>query len=127
MTDGAFIVVDADAATPPFAQIVEQLRALVQSGDLAAGAPLPTIRQLAGDLHVAPNTVARAYAELQEDGWIESDGRRGTRVAGTPPARRDAAAQQALRTAVTDFVDTLVRRGYSRRAIGRALRDAIET
>ena len=90
MTD-ALIVVDADSTMPPYQQIVDQIRALVQSGDLQAGAALPTIRQLAGDLAVAPNTVARAYAELQADGWIEADGRRGTRVAGVLPRRRQAA------------------------------------
>jgi len=121
----AFIVVDAAVSTPPFQQIVDQVRALVQSGDLAAGAPLPTVRQLAGDLRVAPNTVARAYAELQQHGWIEADGRRGTRIAVKPPASRDGAAHRALHDAITDFVHSLVRRGYSRGEIDRALHDAV--
>ena len=125
MSSDAFIVVDATASAPPFQQIVEQVRALVQSGDLAPGAALPTVRQLAGDLRVAPNTVARAYAELQQNGWIEADGRRGTRIAVKPPASRDGAAHAALHDAVAQFVHSLVRRGYSRSEIGRALHDAV--
>ncbi len=125
MSSDAFIVVDASASAPPFQQIVDQVRALIQSGDLAPGAPLPTVRQLAGDLRVAPNTVARAYAELQQNGWIEADGRRGTRIAVKPPAARDGAAHAALHDAVAEFVHSLVRRGYSRSEIGRALHDAV--
>jgi GntR family transcriptional regulator len=125
VSSDAFIVVDAAASAPPFQQIVDQVRALVQSGDLAPGAPLPTVRQLAGDLRVAPNTVARAYAELQQNGWIEADGRRGTRIAVKPPATRDGAAHAALHEAVAEFVHSLVRRGYSRSEIGRALHDAV--
>jgi len=125
VSNDAFIVVDAAASTPPFQQIVDQVRALVQSGDLAAGAPLPTVRQLAGDLRVAPNTVARAYAELQQHGWIEADGRRGTRIAVKPPASRDSAAHTALRDAISAFVHSLVRRGYSRGEIDRALHEAV--
>jgi GntR family transcriptional regulator len=125
VSDNAFIVVEAAAAAPPFQQIVDQVRALVQSGDLEPGAALPTVRQLAGDLRVAPNTVARAYAQLAEDGWIESDGRRGTRIASAPPAARDHAAHTALHDAVTQFVQSLVHRGYSRGEIGRALHEAV--
>ena len=125
MSSDAFIVVDATASAPPFQQIVDQVRALVQSGDLAPGAALPTVRQLAGDLRVAPNTVGRAYAELQQNGWIEADGRRGTRIAVKPPAPRDGAAHAALHDAVAQFVHSLVRRGYSRSEIGRALHDAV--
>lgn len=125
MSDGAFIVVDAAASAPPFQQIVDQVRALVQCGELPPGTSLPTVRQLAGDLRVAPNTVARAYAELQQHGWIEADGRRGTRIAGKPPASRDRAAHATLHDAVAEFVQSLVHRGYSRTEIARALREAV--
>ncbi len=76
-----FLLVDERLETPPYRQIAEQLRGAIESGSLAAGALLPTVRQLAGDLRIAPNTVARAYTDMQAEGWIVSDGRRGTRVA----------------------------------------------
>ncbi|MGA8841746.1 MAG: GntR family transcriptional regulator, partial [Candidatus Aquilonibacter sp.] len=57
----ALIAVDPQIETPPYQQIFEQIRAAIERGTLAPDAPLPTVRQLAGDLGVAPNTVARAY------------------------------------------------------------------
>ncbi len=65
---------------PPYQQIRLQILTAVTAGALAAGARLPTIRQLANDLDLAANTVARAYRELEADGAIESRGRRGTFV-----------------------------------------------
>jgi DNA-binding transcriptional regulator YhcF (GntR family) len=65
---------------PPYQQIRLQILTAVAAGTLAAGARLPTIRQLADDLDLAANTVARAYRELEADGAIESRGRRGTFV-----------------------------------------------
>lgn len=79
IVSGLFLSVDPDEAAP-FQQIIDQLRAFIERGELRPGDPLPTVRQLAGDLGVAPNTVARAYTELQEDGWLASEGRRGTHV-----------------------------------------------
>ena len=125
MSDEPFIVVDAAAAAPPFQQIVDQLRALVQSGELRPGTALPSVRQLAGDLRVAPNTVARAYSELQEDGWIEADARRGTRVATVPPAAAEQGGRAALSDAIAQFIQSLVGRGYSHNQIGEAMREAV--
>lgn len=85
-------------------QIATQVAASIEAGEVAAGAPLPTIRALARDLGVAPGTVARAYAELERDGWVVTQGRRGTSVAPGRPKRFDdevAAAARALARAVT--------------------------
>ncbi|MGK2956838.1 MAG: GntR family transcriptional regulator [Acidimicrobiales bacterium] len=65
---------------PPFEQVREQLERLVTSGAVPAGTRLPTVRQLASDLSLAPNTVARAYRELEAAGLLETHGRRGTIV-----------------------------------------------
>ncbi len=123
----AFIAVDPDQETPPYAQIVEQVRALIQRGELPAGSVLPTVRQLAGDLDVAPNTVARAYADLQEAGWIVSDGRRGTRVTELVPTHDKRVRGKALRDAVAKFVASLAYRGYSDDEIADELRRAMRT
>ena len=65
-------------------------------GELPAGAKLPTVRQLAADLGLAANTVARAYRELEADGVIATQGRRGTFVSSTALAQgRPAAALAA--------------------------------
>ena len=105
--------VDGDALVPPFAQIFEQLRAHIQRGSLAPGATLPTVRQLATDLGVAPNTVARAYAELKAQGWIVGEERRPTRVAPVAPTAALRSRRRALGDAIDAFLDSLANRGYA--------------
>jgi DNA-binding transcriptional regulator YhcF (GntR family) len=117
-----FVTVDSALETPPYQQIVQQVRALIERAELLPGTVLPTVRQLAGDLGVAPNTVARAYAELQESGWIVSEGRRGTRVAERVPSSDTRVRGRALRDAVAALVNTLRHRGYSPLEIGDELR-----
>lgn len=109
----AFVAVDPALEAPPYQQIVEQLRALIERGELAPDTLLPTVRQLAGDLTVAPNTVARAYADLQDAGWIVSDGRRGTRVVSRVPTADKRVRGRALRDAVEKALASLRHRGYS--------------
>lgn len=115
--NGPILAVDQEIDIAPYQQIEEQLRALIQRGDLAPGTALPTVRQLASDLNVAPNTVARAYTDLQEEGWLVSDGRRGTHVAPKLPDIDERKRTHALREAVEQFVSALVGRGYSRTEI----------
>ncbi|MGH7728629.1 MAG: GntR family transcriptional regulator [Vulcanimicrobiaceae bacterium] len=116
-----FLAVDPGLEAAPYQQIVDQLRAFVERGELRPGDPLPTVRQLAGDLGVAPNTVARAYAELQEEGWLASEGRRGTRVASHAPAHDKRIRARLLREAVVHFFRTLAHRGYSEDEVAAAL------
>ncbi|MCD2441988.1 GntR family transcriptional regulator [Agromyces sp. SYSU K20354] len=66
------------------AWISEQFRGYIVSGRLGRGERLPTVRQAARDLGVAPGTVARAYKMLERDGLIVTRGAAGTRVADTP-------------------------------------------
>jgi DNA-binding transcriptional regulator YhcF (GntR family) len=73
------ITVDNSDPTPPFEQLRRQLVDSIRSGDLAAGQKLPSVRQLAGDLSLAPGTVARAYGALESDRLVETN-RTGTRV-----------------------------------------------
>ncbi len=90
------LVVDPASPTPPFEQLRTQIVGLVHDGELPPGARLPTVRRLAGDLGIAPNTVARAYRELEQAGVIETRGRHGTDVAH----RDDTTAQAAEAAAV---------------------------
>ncbi len=64
--------VDFKSGTPVYLQLVEQVRLAAASGSLRAGEPLPSIRPLAEELRVNRNTVAKAYAELESQGVIES-------------------------------------------------------
>src|SRR5436190_11790851 len=76
---------------PIYLQIVQQVKYLVSSGRLSAGEELPAIRVLAEKLLVNPNTVARAYRELEQAGVVVKHRTTGTYVsgAGSPLARRD--------------------------------------
>ena len=90
------VTVDSASAEPPYEQVRRQLAANASSGSFPPGDRLPTVRQLAADLGLANNTIAKAYRALEVDGVIETRGRHGTFVA----SRRigDAAATQAAQT-----------------------------
>ena len=92
------IVIDTATSTAPFEQIKTQLQQQILSGELAGGTRLPTIRRLATDLGVAANTVARAYKELETDGFVAARGRAGTVIAptGETSQRRAQAAADAF-------------------------------
>ncbi len=122
-----FLAVDPDLETAPFQQIVEQLRAFIERGELRPGDVLPTVRQLAGDLGVAPNTVARAYNELQERGWLSSEGRRGTHVAAQTPASDRRARAKALRDGIAQCLATLIHRGYTASEIALQMEHELRT
>ena len=97
------IVIDADSPVPPYEQVRLRIAELAADGTLAAGTRLPPVRQLAGELHLAVNTVARAYRELEQAGLVETHGRAGTlvtaRATGTPQRARAAAQRYAEATA----------------------------
>lgn len=87
--------VDPASTTPPFEQLRQQLAARAASGALPAGTRLPTVRALAADVGLAVNTVARVYRELEADGVVVTEGRRGTFVASTAAGSGAEAAEAA--------------------------------
>lgn len=92
--------IDPGSPTPPFEQLRQQIIAKVGAGDLRPGDRLPTVRRLAGDLGIAPNTVARAYRELELEGVLSGRGRAGTFVA-------DDNENQAAKAAARTYADTV--------------------
>lgn len=75
--------IDPESPVPVYEQLRAQLVAQIDDGSLPVGARLPTVRKLAADLGVAPNTVAKTYRNLEESGVIETRGRHGSFVADT--------------------------------------------
>ncbi len=69
---------DLHSGVPVYRQIIDQVRGALASGSLATGDQLPTVRQLAVDLEINPNTVVRAYRELELGGLIETHQGTGT-------------------------------------------------
>lgn len=86
---------DPDAPEPPFEQLRSQIARRAGAGELSPGTRLPTVRALAAELDLAANTVARAYRELEADGVVVTEGRRGTFVAMAAGGSVDAAAAAA--------------------------------
>ncbi len=89
----AILTVDPRSGVPIYLQIIEQVKRSVALGALTPGEQLPTVKQLALDLTVNPNTVARAYRDLEHDGVIETASGRGSFVrAGNGAANVSLAA-----------------------------------
>jgi len=99
--------VDPRSGIPIYLQLIEQIKRLVAMGALAAGEQLPTVKQLAMDLTINPNTVSRAYHDLERDGLIETTPGRGSFVRSngvTGDVRRNLGdvARTALERAVRE-------------------------
>jgi GntR family transcriptional regulator len=91
------ISIDERLPEPVFLQLSTQIRAAVKSGELKPDTPLPTIRQLAAELQVNPNTVAKTYRLLERDGVIETRGAKGSFIHhdGRKHSKVDLGAQAA--------------------------------
>ncbi|TFV55575.1 GntR family transcriptional regulator [Mycobacterium sp. PS03-16] len=96
---GDWVQIDERAARPLFDQLRTQIIDGVRDGRLSPGTRLPTVRELAGQINLAVNTVARAYRELETAGILETRGRFGTYVARVDPA--DTAMATAAHTYVS--------------------------
>ncbi len=115
------IEIDDESKDPPYIQLRAAIAHAIGTGELAQGAKLPSIRQIAGDLGLANNTVARAYRELEADGFVVSRGRRGTVVMRTPEPDADA----KTKALVDDFVANGRQLGLDAGAMMRLLAEAL--
>jgi len=88
-----------------------QIRHLISTGALKHGMQLPTVRQLAGFLRINPNTVARALADLERDGYVEGQQGRGTFVADRPT--REGRAARSLERLVGESLERVRRLGFT--------------
>src|SRR5580700_3412533 len=100
----AVLTVDSRSGVPIYLQIVEQVKRSVALGILQGGEQLPTVKQLALDLTVNPNTVARAYRDLERDGVIETASGRGSFVRNGASDAGQAAASDVARDAIEHAV-----------------------
>jgi DNA-binding transcriptional regulator YhcF (GntR family) len=113
--------VDHASSVTLYEQLITQFRGHLEAGTLIAGTKLPTVRQLAADLSVAPYTVARVYRALEADGFVETLGRNGTVVKATAHTANQllqlAASQYAARARELG-IDPSTAAGYIRSALG---------
>jgi len=97
-----FLTVDPRDSTPIYAQLERGVRAAIATGRLAPGEQLPTVRQMAVELQVNANTVARVYAELERSGVIETKRGVGSFVTASPAqAHPPREHERRVRTFVT--------------------------
>jgi GntR family transcriptional regulator len=95
---------DLHTGVPVYRQIVDQVRGAVAAGSLIPGDQLPTVRQLAVDLEINPNTVVRAYRELEHDGLIETHQGTGTFISDQKIVRPHDERQRQLEQIVSDAI-----------------------
>ena len=118
----AFLSIDARDATPIYAQIEHGLRAAIATGRLQTGDQLPTVRQLAVELSVNANTVARVYAELERAGVLETRRGVGSFVAASRLDARPAGEKsRKLRAFVTRILADADRAGFTVDEVSAAL------
>lgn len=106
-----YVSIDPADARPIYVQIMDEVRRAVTVGSLGPDDPLPSVRQLAGDLRVNPNTVQQAYRELEREGLVYVRRGQGTFIAPDIPTDRERAslardvAERALRDAWRHGID----------------------
>ena len=118
------IRVDPTLPTPIWSQLEEAVRHLVASGALRPGDALPSVRDLAREQRINPNTVAKGYQRLVEGGVLETRRGEGTFVAERPPAMPAAERARALREAATRLATLAANLGASRAEALQALQTA---
>jgi GntR family transcriptional regulator len=96
--------IDAKSGVPFYRQIIEQVKFAIGRGDLKPGDQLPTVRQLAVDISINPNTVIRAYRELEIEGLLATQQGSGTFVSDTQPEVDALERQRMLDQIITDLL-----------------------
>ena len=119
------LAIDRDHDDPVYAQVADQLRRFISSGSLKPGAPLPSVRQLAGDLGVSLNTIARAYRLLETEGFLSIRDRAGV-TAAAPSGRVERSAQTKLLNQMRVTLTQLRQAGMSTDALRKALRREVD-
>ncbi len=113
---------DPKSGVPIYRQIQDQIRYGIASGLLNPGEQLPTVRALAVELSVNPNTVIKAYSELEHEGILTSEQGSGTFVAAQPPPILSEASRQAkLDSLCMEFLAQAARYGFSSEEIINAI------
>ncbi len=122
-----YITIDEQDGRPIYRQVADEIKALIAQGELAAGALLPPVRQIAGDLGVNLNTIAAAYRELQAEGLLEIRHGAGARVASRTANERTAdELRRPLRQALTGLVLAGLPRAEIMSIVGEELRGLLK-
>lgn len=118
--------IDVKSGVPFYRQIIEQVKFAIARGDLKPGDRLPTVRQLAVDLSINPNTVIRAYRELEIEGVLDTQQGSGTYVGERPPEIDALERQRMLDQILTELLARASGYGFSLDEVLEGLRQRKE-
>jgi DNA-binding transcriptional regulator YhcF (GntR family) len=104
------LTIDPSLPAPLYEQLRDQLIEEINGGELAPGDKLPPVRQLAYELDLAPNTVARTYKELEAAGYLQTRGRNGTTVAEDPTGNE---THRKASTLTRDYLEAMAALGFT--------------
>ena len=115
---------DAHSGVPTYLQLVQQVQQAVRLGILHPGDQLPTVKEVVASLAINPNTVLKAYRELDLDGLVEGRRGQGTFVASTPPPL-EADRLDALRASLNDWIASARAAGMDAETMAALFADAV--
>ncbi len=107
------IQLDLKSGVPFYRQIIDQVKAAMATESIGPGDRLPTVRQLAVDLSINPNTVSRAYTELELTGLVETQMGSGTFVGNRPVERNDVEKLRVLDQLCQEFLSRISTHGFT--------------
>lgn len=107
------IKLDLKSGVPFYRQVIDQVKAAIATETLSPGDRLPTVRQLAVDLSINPNTVSRAYTELELTGLVETQMGSGTFVGNRPVERNDIERRRVLDQLCQEFLSRASTHGFT--------------
>jgi GntR family transcriptional regulator len=116
---------DLHTGVPVYRQLIDQVRAGIASGSLTAGDQLPTVRQLAVDLAINPNTVMRAYRELELGGLLETQQGTGTFISNKKPEKKTVERERQLGLMAGEFAARAGAAGFTLEELIGQLRELL--
>lgn len=122
---GFQLALDLHTGVPVYRQLIDQVRAGIASGSLNAGDQLPTVRQLAVDLEINPNTVMRAYRELELGGLLETHQGTGTFISEKKVEQKSAERDRQLGQMAGEFAARAGAAGFTLEELIKRLKDLL--
>jgi GntR family transcriptional regulator len=119
-------LLDSHSGVPAYRQIIDQVQAGLAAGKLSRGDQLPTVRQVAVDLELNPNTVLRAYRELEIRGFLDTQQGTGTFIADKTAPEEESVRARRLDQFVADVIARAGSGGFSLREVTDALQEQLE-
>jgi GntR family transcriptional regulator len=114
---------DAHSGVPVYRQLIDQVQAAIASGALSVGVQLPTVRQVAVDLAINPNTVLRAYREMEIRGLLDTEQGTGTFISDRKVEYSKDERERILAQLAGEFVSRAGAAGFTLKQLMKALRE----